>query len=73
MALVHISTRHDCGPSEWDTTGHPLTLHLCNTCSWSHTSLEELRAAQHHFAVARDWEKFHTPRNLIMALVRFGI
>ena len=36
---------------------------------WSHTTLEQLRAAQHSFAVERGWEKLHTPRNLIMALV----
>lgn len=31
-------------------------------------TLEELRDALRRFAVARDWEQFHTPKNLAMAL-----
>ncbi len=27
------------------------------------------RAAPRHFVVERDWDQFHTPRNLILALV----
>lgn len=36
---------------------------------FSHATLEELRAASERFAVERDWEKFHAPRNLLLALV----
>ncbi|GMH41438.1 hypothetical protein BSKO_09348 [Bryopsis sp. KO-2023] len=32
-------------------------------------TLEELRSAVQQFAVERDWDKFHTPRNLLCALV----
>lgn len=32
-------------------------------------SLEDLRSAVQQFAVERDWDKFHTPRNLLCALV----
>ncbi|GLZ43106.1 nucleotide pyrophosphohydrolase [Actinokineospora sp. NBRC 105648] len=31
-------------------------------------TLEELAARQRAFAQARDWEPFHTPKNLVMAL-----
>ena len=31
--------------------------------------LEELRLRLRDFAAARDWEQFHTPKNLAMALV----
>ena len=31
-------------------------------------SLESLRAALEKFAAARDWEQFHNPKNLAMAL-----
>uniref|UniRef100_A0ACD5X031 Uncharacterized protein n=1 Tax=Avena sativa TaxID=4498 RepID=A0ACD5X031_AVESA len=32
-------------------------------------SLEELRQRMAHFARERDWEQFHSPRNLLLALV----
>lgn len=32
------------------------------------SSLDELRVALRRFAAARDWEQFHTPKNLAMAL-----
>lgn len=32
-------------------------------------SLEEIRQMQEAFCNERDWEKFHTPRNLLLALV----
>jgi dCTP diphosphatase len=31
-------------------------------------SLDDLRDALRRFAAARDWEQFHTPKNLAMAL-----
>jgi NTP pyrophosphatase (non-canonical NTP hydrolase) len=31
-------------------------------------SLDELRSRLREFAAARDWEQFHTPKNLAMAL-----
>ena len=36
---------------------------------FSSLSLEDIRASSAHFARERDWEQFHTPRNLAMALV----
>jgi len=33
------------------------------------TSLDELAGRLREFAAARDWEQFHTPKNLAMALV----
>lgn len=33
------------------------------------TTLEELRQAAEQFATERDWEQFHSPRNLLLALV----
>lgn len=32
-------------------------------------SLDELREALRRFADARDWERFHVPKNLAMALI----
>lgn len=37
--------------------------------SFSHATLEELRVATETFAIEREWEKFHSPRNLLLALV----
>jgi len=37
--------------------------------TFSSLNLEELRQKADEFAVKRDWIKFHTPRNLLMALV----
>ena len=37
--------------------------------NFSHATLEELRAATEKFAIEREWEKFHSPRNLLLALV----
>ncbi|MFT7840559.1 nucleotide pyrophosphohydrolase [Saccharothrix sp. BKS2] len=31
-------------------------------------NLEELRDALRRFAAARDWDRYHTPKNLVMAL-----
>lgn len=33
------------------------------------TTLEQLRQAAAHFAAERDWDQFHSPRNLLLALV----
>jgi NTP pyrophosphatase (non-canonical NTP hydrolase) len=49
-----------------DMSSHPPTE------SPSHspiTSLAELTAAVNRFAEQRDWEQFHTPKNLSMALI----
>ena len=34
-----------------------------------HDSLENLRRRLSQFAIQRDWEQFHTPKNLSMALI----
>ena len=39
--------------------------------TFGHATLEELRAASEKFAADRDWDKFHSPRNLLLALVMF--
>ena len=36
----------------------------------SDVTFEEIRAAQAQFAAQRDWDQYHTPRNLLIALVR---
>lgn len=36
--------------------------------SESQTEFQELTVLLHHFAAARNWEKFHTPKNLAMAV-----
>ena len=36
---------------------------------WGETSLQQLRAALQQFAAERDWGQYHTPRNLVLALV----
>ncbi len=35
----------------------------------SATPLDDLKLRVRHFAAERDWEQFHTPKNLAMALV----
>lgn len=35
---------------------------------FSQVCLEQLRQQVHAFAVERDWEQYHTPRNLLLAL-----
>ena len=35
---------------------------------WGGTTLQQLRAELQQFATARDWQQFHTPRNLLLAL-----
>jgi len=37
--------------------------------AWAPTTLQLLREMQASFAAARDWDQFHTPRNLLIALV----
>lgn len=34
-------------------------------------SLKELAKKLEEFAKARDWEKYHSPRNLLLAMVNF--
>ena len=36
---------------------------------WGGTSLQQLRSALQQFAAERDWGQYHTPRNLVLALV----
>lgn len=36
--------------------------------SWKSTTLEELKSKQRHFALERNWEQYHQPRNLLLAL-----
>lgn len=40
------------------------------TQPWGDVSLQQLRVALQHFAAERDWGQYHTPRNLLLALVR---
>ena len=35
----------------------------------ANTTLESLRRDQAQFASERDWDKFHTPRNVLLAMV----
>lgn len=34
-------------------------------------SLKDIARKLDEFAQARDWEKFHSPRNLLLAMVKF--
>eukprot|EP01043_Picozoa_sp_COSAG02_P063664 COSAG02_NODE_9085_length_2336_cov_2.589629_3_plen_215_part_00 len=36
--------------------------------AWAGTTLQSLRELQAAFARARDWDQFHTPRNILLAL-----
>lgn len=36
---------------------------------WDPVSLEDLKLKMRNFADERDWQQFHTPRNLLLALV----
>ena len=46
------------------------TKRLHTAAKFSDTpSLEQFRARLEHFADERDWNQFHTPRNLVLALV----
>ena len=37
--------------------------------TFSSVTLEELRSRLERFAAEREWEKYHTPRNLVLALM----
>jgi len=41
---------------------------VADEMSASRDSVAELQAAVREFVVARDWDQFHTPKNLAMAL-----
>lgn len=51
--------------TQMDTGDGPSTVVLSGGLT-----LEDLRAAMQHFTHERDWDKFHSPRNLLCALVR---
>eukprot|EP00057_Strongylocentrotus_purpuratus_P030021 XP_780495.3 PREDICTED: dCTP pyrophosphatase 1 [Strongylocentrotus purpuratus] len=55
-----MTSRNDANPSD---DGHPEFKFS------SHTSFEDLRAKVHTFAEERDWDQYHTPRNLLLAMV----
>lgn len=40
-----------------------------DTNTWNATTLQDLRRSLRLFCTERDWEQFHTPRNLLLALV----
>jgi len=52
------------GDAQMETPGQQQTVVLSGGLT-----LEDLRAAMQHFTHERDWDKFHTPRNLLCALV----
>lgn len=43
--------------------------HRCAPLPPHQVSLEEVRARIHDFAAEREWQQYHTPRNLLLALV----
>lgn len=45
------------------------SAHRCAPLPPHQVSLEEVRARIHDFAAEREWQQFHTPRNLLLALV----
>eukprot|EP00736_Rhodelphis_marinus_P006279 Rmarinus@m.16241 len=42
---------------------------LCASSTFSRLSLEDVRQSMASFANARDWNQYHTPRNILLALV----
>ncbi|GIL52488.1 hypothetical protein Vafri_8352 [Volvox africanus] len=48
---------------------HPGPFQVHPPRPWSDVNLEELRGRLAEFARERDWDKYHTPRNLLLALV----
>lgn len=39
--------------------------------SWTVVSLQQLRVEMQQFSSDRDWDQYHTPRNLVLALVGY--
>lgn len=48
-------------------TGDRVTIRWCD--AMSQTTVDDLRQELRQFAEERDWEQFHSPKNLVMALV----
>lgn len=54
----------------FDGTRHASKLSgLVSSHKFTEVSIEQLRRVQQMFAEDRDWQQFHTPRNLLLALV----
>lgn len=51
------------------TAGAEAVLQQLFKPKFTDVSIEQLRRAQQMFAAEREWEQFHTPRNLLLALV----
>ncbi|KAJ7280483.1 hypothetical protein O6H91_19G038300 [Diphasiastrum complanatum] len=62
--MVEISV-----PDGKPETGMAVTMSNGNKDSSGEVSLLELSKKMQDFATARDWDKFHSPRNLLLALV----
>ena len=69
-----------CGkPEAWTKVADPVTIQCnrgnhCGVRTYAktfapHLTLENIRAAQAAFSAERDWDQFHLPRNLALALV----
>ncbi|GIL79672.1 hypothetical protein Vretimale_12258 [Volvox reticuliferus] len=59
-----------CGAQPVPPEGsHPGPFQSHPPRQWSDVTLEELRGRLAEFALERDWDQYHTPRNLILALV----
>lgn len=52
-----------------DTSAADSVLQQLFKPKFTDVSIEQLRRAQQMFASERDWDQFHTPRNLVLALV----
>lgn len=57
-------------PADQRIPGHLPPLGPCGPVSAHPDSLGDLAATLRAFARARDWEQYHTPKNLAMALAR---
>lgn len=56
--------------SIWVTMDLPMYhQNISNEYNMSHDTLDQLRQQLAEFAAQRDWEQFHSPKNLAMALI----
>ena len=52
-----------------DTPGPPMEAGTSHEADWAGDSLRDVRDHLRAFARERDWDQFHTPRNVCLALV----
>jgi NTP pyrophosphatase (non-canonical NTP hydrolase) len=68
MSALSASHRKPVGPHFLAGSRLPATTEVGGSVLGMPGELEELRDRLRKFAAARDWQRFHTPRNLALAL-----